>query len=498
MRVALATTNQIAADAGGHIAEAGGNAVDAGIAAALVSMVTEPGVCAPGAGGYITVSNPHGPALTIDGNVEMPGATADPDRFGSIDHIAEMAYGGGVTTIVGYASVATPGALAALAAALERWGSLPWATVLEPAIDVARRGFPLSAASRLYLGYSHESVFGWHPDSSRAIHDDDGHLLATGAPVRIEGLDRSLEHLADEGVASFYQGDLASAIAADFAANGGLLTREDLAAYRPIVRPATELRFGDWTVATNPPPAIGGVSLVAMLSGLTFGRELREREVIDRQLWTRRTRRGIEASGDYATGTTELEHLLSRASPGGMRAPSTVHTSVVDRSGLACSLTMSAGYGSGLMPGGTGMWMNNALGEQELNPSGFHSLRTGTRLGSNMAPTIASSRDGAVLAIGSPGADRITSALQQTIARVLGGAELSGAIDAPRLHVETEGDRVQVAAEPGVHADRVEYPLRMFDSRDMYFGGVTAAMFERAQLSVGADPRRTGGVFVGG
>jgi len=497
MAVAIATTNQLAADAGALLSDAGGNAVDVGVAAALVTMVTEPGVCAPGGGGYITIGGPGMQSVTIDGNVEMPGLGADQARVGVVDHVARMEYGGGVTTTVGYCSVATPGGLAALSMALRMWGRMPWSTVLQPAIDIVRRGFPLSSASRHYLGYSHQSVFGWQQESFEALHRDDGTLFDAGELIQIPALARSLEHLAEYGARSLYQGDLGAAIAADFEQHGGILTRTDLAAYRPILRPASSLRFGHWTVATNPPPAIGGVSLLAMMSGLTISSNLDEEEVVARQLWTRRHRLDIEQSGDYVSGTAALARLLSQAEPGGMRAPSTVHTSAVDRDGLACALTMSAGYGSGLMPGGTGMWMNNALGEEELNPAGFHALRPGTRLGSNMAPTIAISDADEVLAIGSPGADRITSALQQTIVRVLAGVMLADAVNAPRLHVEVEGDDVRVAIEPGVDADALKYPARTFDALDMYFGGVGAAMWDGATLIAAADPRRTGGVFVG-
>ena len=498
MPVALATTNQLAADAGRTVIDAGGNAVDAAVAAGLVTMISEPGVCAPGAGAYLTIAGPDRDAVTVDGNVEMPGVGAPRSRFGVIDHVAEMAYGGGVRTIVGYASVATPGALAALALALDRWGTVPWKEVLAPAIESARHGFPLSAAARLYLGFSHDAVFGWHAASRSALHDERGRLLDAGALVHVPGLADALDHLATEGVHSFYVGDVAASIAADFAEHGGILTRSDLAAYRPIVRPAAVLHFGDWEVATNPPPAVGGVALLAMLSGVTFGRTLLEREIVERQLWTWRHRRGIEASGSYDAGTATLHAMLAQAAPGGDGAPSTVHTSAVDAAGLSCAVTISAGYGSGLMPGGTGMWMNNALGEEELNPAGFHALRPGTRLGSNMAPTVVRAQNGTVLAIGSPGADRITSALQQTIARVLGGEALAAAVDAPRLHVELDQDDVTVAIEPGVDAAKIDQPVRRFDAPDMFFGGVSAAMWDGRSLTAAADPRRTGGTYISG
>ena len=511
MHIAVATTNQIAADIAAHIAADGGNAIDAAVAASLVTLITEPGVCAPGGGGYITIRRPGAETVTIDANVEMPGRTADPGRFGRRDRIAHMEYGGGVITTVGHASVATPGALAGLGTAHDGWGALPWRAIVEPAVEVARSGFPLSAASRLYLGYSHDVVFGWHPDCYAALHRPDGSLSDVGDTVLVPGLADTLEIVAAEGADTLYTGELARTIAAEFETNGGILTLDDLQAYRPVIRPATSLEIGGFTVATNPPPAIGGVALLSMLRGVTPGRRLREHEVVARQLETRRARVKIEMGGDYDEGTRALEAALRLHGSAGMQSPSTVHTSVVDSSGTACAITMSAGYGSGLSPSGTGFWMNNALGEEELNPSGFHGLRPGTRMGSNMAPTVVEGPE-MLLAIGSPGADRITSALQQVIARVLGGTELHEAIAAPRLHVELTADAaidadqesVTVAIEPGVDPAAVGYPVRAFPDLDMFFGGVTAAIRSNGEgtdpnssgLAAAADPRRTGGTAI--
>jgi gamma-glutamyltranspeptidase/glutathione hydrolase len=150
---------------------------------------------------------------------------------------------------------------------------------------------------------------------------------------------------------------------------------------------------------------------------------------------------------------------------------------------------------------GTGLWMNNSLGELELNPRGFHALAPGTRLVSNMAPTVARRRDGAVLAIGSPGADRITSAISQVLVNFMHlGLSLHDAIDHPRLHVEVFAGAPAIAAEPGVDLEAIDgYRVRRFPDRSMYFGGVQAAMWmPGAGHFEAADPRRTGGTARGG
>jgi gamma-glutamyltranspeptidase/glutathione hydrolase len=173
----------------------------------------------------------------------------------------------------------------------------------------------------------------------------------------------------------------------------------------------------------------------------------------------------------------------------------------VDSNGAACSVTISSGYGSGVMPPGTGIWMNNCLGEIELNRRGFHALAPGTRLTSNMAPTIARHDDGRVLSVGSPGADRITTAILMTVINFTEARmSLAEAIAAPRIHVEQAGEAGwQVAYEGALPLEDLGYRLRRFENADMFFGGVGAAYWDsRGNLTAAADPRRTGGTSLAG
>jgi gamma-glutamyltranspeptidase/glutathione hydrolase len=210
-------------------------------------------------------------------------------------------------------------------------------------------------------------------------------------------------------------------------------------------------------------------------------------------------RRWLDSSKDL---WHDAQRLLAQASAADLRSfltsPSTVHASAVDADGLACSVTVSAGYGSGAMPPGTGIWLNNSLGELELNRRGFHAWAPGTRLPSNMAPTVARRRDGAVLAIGSPGADRITTSILQTLVNFMHlDMPLQAAVDHPRLHVEEVDGHSRVAYEPGLALDSLEMPKRAFPELSMFFGGVSAALWEPGEgFSVAADPRRAGGAAV--
>jgi gamma-glutamyltranspeptidase / glutathione hydrolase len=507
-RVSIASGSQRSADAGAAVADAGGNAVDAAIGAALTSMCTDPGIIAPGASGFVTVWPPDEDPVVVDGYAEMPGRGLPPERIGANRTEVHLGYGGGMTTLIGHSSVATPGAFAAFGTASERYGRVPWSTVLDPVIGAVEHGFPLSGAAAEYLAYSHEAIFGWDPDSRAVVHHPDGTHLVEGDTVHIPDLADTLGYLAERGAAAFYTGDLAERIGAEIEGNGGLLTAADLAAYRAEVREPIRISVDEWEVATNPPPAVGGATLAAILL-LVDDHPFSDwdRDEVARLARVQRAvlgyrRRYLDPSDDRAAIAADLLEKARLGDPQRLlSAPSTIHTSAVDGDGLACSVTVSAGYGSGLMIPGTGMWMNNSLGEVELHPHGFHGLPPGTRLASNMAPTIARRGDGSVLAIGSPGADRITTAISSVLLNYIHlGMSLRDAVAHPRLHVESFNGVPTIAFEPGLPVEPIDdLVTRRFPDLSMYFGGVQTALWDPvAGHFEAADPRRAGGVATGG
>lgn len=491
--VALAAPNEAAADAGALVARAGGNAVDAALAAALVTMVNEVGLVSLSSGGFVTVQPQDGSSpVTVDGWMDMPGRGAEAARgSGTWDVTTE--YGGGVTVTIGAGSVATHGAVSAFEETHRRWGSVPWREVVAPAVDVARGGFRLGSASRYYLDYVHDDIYGWDQQSRAAVHDVDG--TVTRGLVVVADLAASLELIAEEGATALHAGELGRLISDDVVARGGLLTREDLEAYRPVVRPALRVELGDWTLGTNPTPAIGGVCVAAMLRLLDGV----PRDVVDGRWSTADVDRLVEVQRAVLGHRLDvLDHsddlvadalaYLASVDDTVRSSGSTAHVSATDGDGGACSVTVSSGYGSGMVARGTGIWLNNCLGEQELNPRGLHGLPAGTRLLSNMAPTVAHHRDGAALAIGSPGADRISTAVAQVVAGfVSGGLPLQEAVDHPRVHVHRAG--------------RPDEVVKVEEAADltMYYGGVAATLLRRdatgaLHLEAAADPRRDGAV----
>jgi gamma-glutamyltranspeptidase/glutathione hydrolase len=505
-RVAVAAPNTASTEAALSVAALGGGAVDAAIAALLVAMVNEPGVVSIDAGAFATVWPSGGAgAVTIDGCVAMPGLGRAADAGPPDVREVETTYGGGVTMTVGLGSVATPGALAALDLAHARFGRVPWAEVVAPAEAVARAGFTLGVASGYYLPHVRDNVFAWDAETSATLRDGDGRWVESGAHMRFADLGDTLALVAAEGAKALYGGALAEVVTADMSARGGLVTREDLATYRPLERPALAVRCGAWELRTNPPPAIGGTVLAALVT-LLGDRPLGAWTHEDVALLVDVQRQVLGYRRDHLDVALDREaaalSLLEHVSSGRGRSPSTVHVSVVDSAGSACAITASSGYGSGATVPGTGIWLNNCLGEHELNRG--QRPQPGERLASNMAPTVGRSADGGVLAIGSPGADRITTALAQVLAAFAnGGATLQEAIDRPRLHVNyldthRAGDvPLRVEAEEDMPLPDLGIPVRHHHRHSMFFGGVSATHLDPAgQLAAAGDPRRSGATAV--
>ena len=247
------------------------------------------------------------------------------------------------------------------------------------------------------------------------------------------------------------------------------------------------MTYRDRTILTNPPPSAGGTLLAYSLALLDRGPAPPSlRSVLDAMAAAQ-----SERTPEFVEGLDQdgfLERFLAA------RLGSTTHISVIDADGCACSVTCTNGEGSGVVIPGTGMHLNNVMGEEDLNPHGFHLHPAGRRMPSMMAPSVVM-RDGEVeLVLGSAGSNRIRSALLQTIVGVVDyGLSVREAVEAPRVHFE---DGV-VFAEPGIDLQGLDGEQRIvrFGALNLFFGGVQAALLRESQISGAGDPRR-GGVAV--
>ena len=485
----IAAGHAVTAETGARVLREGGNAVDAAIGAMLASFVCEPLLTGLGAGGYMLVVAPEQAPTLLDFFVEAPGRGAGHDGRAELVPIS-VSFGDAIQVFnIGAASVGAYGVPAGLCDAAERFGRMPLSELAQPAAALARDGVALSA-QQAYVVEILSDIVTATPECA-ALFAPAGHVLREGEVWRQPELGDALERLGAEGAAPFYTGDIAAKIVDWTSRRGGMLTREDLGAYAVIDREPVRVPYRGREVVTNPPPSAGGILIAHALSLLeTDGSAPTVERIVEVMEQAQ-----AERTPDFLAGLSEPgfgERFLAGGPLG-----STTHISVIDRDGWACSVTCSNGSCSGEVVPGTGVHLNNMLGEQDLNPLGFHRFPPGRRLPSMMAPTVVLYDGAAELVVGSAGSNRIRSAILQTIVHVIDdGLRAGPAIEAPRVHFE---DGV-IYAEPGVDTSTLEVAGRAigrFRDRNLFFGGAQAVERDRSgAFSGGGDPRRGGASFV--
>ena len=487
-RGVVAAGHLLTAEAGAGALRMGGNAVDAALAAICASFVCEPLLTGLGAGGYMLVGSPGGDDVLLDFFVEAPGRGGSTARAELLP--VSIVFGEVVQVFhVGAASVGTYGCPAGLCAAHSRFASLPLTELVAPAVRLGRDGVALNA-HQAYLIELLSPIIASSPQA-RA-------LFATVSPregevLRLPDVADGLERLAAEGAAPFYTGEVATAVCDWVGERGGKLSPADLAAYEVMAREPIDVAYRGLRVRTNPPPSAGGILIAAVLAELDGEPAWPSRERIVAAM--------INAQRARTAAFMESLHLKGMPLRGfqeeflAARRGNTTHISAIDEHGWTCTTTVSNGSCSGVVVPGTGLHLNNMLGEADLNPSGFHLHPPGRRLPSMMAPTLARRADGAVeLALGSAGSNRIRSAILQVICNVVdGGMGLAEAVEAPRLHWE---DGV-LYVEPGAEPTNLEgIVIARFNGPNIFFGGCQAVRRDPdSGRMVGAgDPRRGGAV----
>lgn len=491
-RLAIAAGNKLGTKAAINVARNGGNAVDACLASAIMGWVAEPFFASIGGSGFIAVRSPERAVEVIDGNTTMP-LTPPSEAGQGITRIFLPDYADGLYMGIGGGSIAVPGVLAAVNTAWQRHGKIEWAALFEDAIDVARNGFPFPKVSDYYISCTWDGIWSNYP-GSREIFGRDGLPLREGEILTQPLLGEALEAVATHGPEVFYGGALGEEIVESIQADGGFMGIDDLKGYRPELRePVSTSAFG-WRVQSNPPPAVGGAVLVHMLALLEeadfYDPVKRLTAIVEAQRAATGYRREHYHDPEGVAGA--FQEALSTIQQRALRSESTTHTSAADSDGYVCSLTESNGYGSGLVV--HGIALNNTLGEEELNPLGTHRLPPGSRTHSNMAPTIAS-RGNRAVALGSPGADRIVTAVAQTFLRIaIENDSLTKAVAAPRAHIDPRPEGETICYEPGLPGEKLAFRHRPYDAIHMFFGGVQAAEVDDVgAVSAAHDPRRSGG-----
>jgi len=520
MKGAVAAGHPLTAEAGARILADGGNAVDACIAAGFVSWVAESPLTGPGAGGFMLVHRARdGSDRILDFFVAAPGRGLPPGRGDGMVPV-DVAFDARAVQVflVGPASCAVPGAPAGLALAHRRYGRLPWAELLVPAVEVARRGVELNAG-QAFLHRILDPILR-REDEGRRVYGDE-RALDEGDAVVMRELAETLEWLADDGVETMYRGELARRTSEAVQEGGGRITEADLAEYRVIQRRPVRVAYRSVEFVSNPPPSSGGL-LVAfalrILDRLGSSAPAGSAEAIASLAEAMREAARVRGRGFLAElyrGGAPGRILSDEQVAAAMRAirdriplpgrepsgsPSTTHISVVDAKGNAASLSASTGCGSGFFVPGTGIQLNNMLGETDLTVAG-RSARPGERLTSMMAPSVVLSEGRPRLVVGSAGSIRLRSAVLQTVLNVVDHRmSVEEALAAPRVHLEGEVLQLEGGFDPAA-ADRLEergHELVRWSGRNLYFGGAAAVAFRGdGGLEAAGDPRRSGaGVVV--
>jgi len=453
---AIAAGHPATVEAGIEMLRAGGSAADAAVAASLASCVAETVMTGLLGGGHaIYYDGTRGSAENLDFFVAVPGLGAERREAALLElHVhfgAEL-----VHYAVGIASCGVPGVPAGLAELWRRHGRLEWTRLVEPALRLARAGVEMTPAQASCLAMLATVMT---MNEGARIYARRGSLLAAGERLEQPGLVRALELLAEEGAASAYSGSIADVLLALMRERGGLVTREDLEAYRAEWSAPDEVAYLDARVYTRDdlsgvPDALPRVPRLAELSEA-------ERALI-------------------------LARILDREGPDGVG--DTTNITVVDGDGSACVLTTSLGLGSGDFLPGFDLHLNSMLGEADLVRG---ALEAGERMGSMMAPTLVLGDNALELAIGAAGGTRLRGALIQVAAGVLDeGLPPGEAVARPRLHAS--GGRVQL--EPGFSEasvaalEREGFAVRVWPAQHHFFGGVSLVTPNDAA----GDPRRSG------
>jgi gamma-glutamyltranspeptidase/glutathione hydrolase len=499
---AVAAGHAVTAEAAARVLKEGGNAFDAVVAAMWAACVAEPVLASLGGGGFV-MARPSGQTPRLyDFFVETPVEKRSRENLEFESRLATFA--GGVTQEFhgGYGSVATPGVVAGLFAVHDDLAKLPMAHLAEPAINAARNGIKLDAFQRYVMGIV-EPLLSFSTES-RAVYgkpDADGFELLDAGQVHLQpDLADSIDYLVHSGAAGFYKGDLGRTLVQECAEHGGYLSAQDLADYRVLVRDPLLVTGRKGRFVLNPPPASGGV-LVGF--GLKLAREMalggfgseRHLEAISRIIHATGLARGEHGASPAILGDELCERYRSIIGERPLSQQGTTHISVVDAQGNLAAATISNGSTSGRVVPGTGIMMNNMLGEADLSPEGFHNWPCGVRMTSMMTPALYLGQDGASIALGSGGSNRIRSTMLQVLLNIDAfDMTLHGAISAPRMHVEED----LLSVEPGFDGALLDglslANQQRWDCEDMFFGGVHAAKVgdDGKALSAIGDGRRNG------
>lgn len=479
-----------------QILNEGGNAFDAVIAAQFAACVAEPVLASLGGGGYLVAQTAKGTTRVYDFFSQTPRSKCQ----GEIDFFPIDADFGGVTQEfhIGLGSVATPGMVKGAFAINEDLASLPMATLVAPAAEIARRGAVVTEM-QAYIFTVVDPIYRATPSARAAFEDHEGNLPQAGKLLVRNELADTFEALSREGPALFYEGEIADAIVS-LCRSGGHLDHEDLSRYEVQVRDPLIVSYRNAKVFSNPPPSCGGI-LNAFALGVM--------ESVDLSQMTHGSFEHLLTLAEVmgATNMARVEVMEKALDPGLLKQfreqvrdvtaslRGTTHISIVDKDGNVAAMSLSNGEGCGTLVPGTGFMLNNMLGEEDINPDGFGNWNTNERMVSMMSPTVIDLEEKRY-ALGSGGSNRIRSAVLQVTSNLIDfGMPLDRAVDSLRIHNENDLLSMEGGFEPAIVSElhqRYSERLQVWPSTNLFFGGVHTVSVEGEVMDAHGDPRRGG------
>ena len=466
-------TSATACDAGASVLARGGNAVDAAVATAFALAVTHPSAGNIGGGGFMIVRTPKGRATAFDYRERAPLRSTREMYLGSDGQIVRE------LTDTGYLAAGVPGTVRGLELAHKRFGKLPWKDVVMPAVLLAENGFLLPPGLARDLNEQLADEMKPFPASVAAYGKPSGGEWAEGDRLVLGDLGSTLRAIANDGADVFYKGWIADRIVDDMKAHGGLITRQDLAAYQAKIRTPVKGQYRDYEIISMPPPSSGGVALIEMLNilepynlkskglltapSLHLQIEAMRRAYLDRarslgdpdfvkvpvgELTSKRHARMVSTTIDQrkASSSLELGHDIVSTLPT-EEPDETTHFSVLDRDGMAVAstYTLEGGFGSHVVVNGAGFILNNEMGDFNKKPgettvggdigTPANLIDPGKRMLSSMTPTMVTKNGKLVLITGSPGGRTIINTVFTIVFGVVEyGLTGREAVDLARLH----------------------------------------------------------------
>jgi gamma-glutamyltranspeptidase/glutathione hydrolase len=508
----IAAGNQKTAQAGADILAQGGNAFDAAVAAMLASCVVESPLTSLAGGGFLLAHTRNNENILFDFFTQTPAYQK------IVDHLnfypVDVDFGGQTQSFhIGLASMATPGNLAGIFAIHKRLGKLSLQIIAEPAINYANHGFKISKFQAFCMDLLAPILL--NSTEGKSIYAPQGNLLKEGDLCYMKNLANTLDFLSKTNEQEFYQGEIAHQLVKDCQEFGGYLTLEDLKNYQVIIKKPLKINYRGHDLLTNPPPSSGGALIaftLKLLESINLDQvefnSIKHREILAQVMsLTNEARKDGYDQHIYHPNIVNnflaWEYLKSYQNTfinTINKWGSTTHISVIDKDGNAASVTSSNGEGSGYIIPNTGVMVNNMLGEEDLNPFGFHQWQCNQRISSMMSPTIVLKNGKPEIVLGSGGSNRIRTAILQVISNLLDfNLSIKEAVESPRIHWENN----VLSIEPPFREDieRLTLPdlekVVLWRDKNMFFGGVNAVIKTESGYVDGAgDPRREGAFLI--